>query len=104
MSSEEIWGPWKRHNGRACPIPDGTKCRVILETERGNFSEPIEGCASYSGLSWMWIYWGCTDPLDETLCIARIVRYQVLNSKEAEKLIQEIKNMPDQPNKQSNKA
>lgn len=70
------WGPSIRHDGKGCPLPDGTKCRAVFEGEPGEFSPEIEGVVGTAGrYSWDWSWWRKIAP--DGYFVARVTRYRV---------------------------
>lgn len=78
------WGPWIEHDGRGCPVPDGTVVEVMVEGNPGDFFGPVEFAATKEGLSWYWTWWMV---IVDGEWVARIVRYRLRRPNALRRLI-----------------
>jgi hypothetical protein len=53
VSGQDEWGPWIEHDGRGCPVPNGTIVQVFEQCAALGLIGPNVG-VSMSGNSWIW--------------------------------------------------
>ena len=74
MSDE--WGPWIEHDGRGCPLPDGTVAQAFFEENPGCVEGPFLGVVGSGGKqSWDWSLWQTVAP--DGYLISRVIRYRI---------------------------
>jgi hypothetical protein len=79
------WGAWIEHDGKGCPVPDGTWVAVVAEGMPGRIIGPFEGAAGPSGESWDWRNWLSRD--SDGGITARVLRYRVRRPSALRRLI-----------------
>jgi hypothetical protein len=75
QSMAEEWGPWIEHDGKGCPVENGTIVAVMAECLPGQIFGPIEGVSRHGGQSWDWRNWLKRD-VDGGL-FGRVLRYRI---------------------------
>ena len=96
MTTEPEWGPWIEHDGKGCPVPDGTLVNAVWDDEdesyfvqgENKWFETKQGgkCNGYGNSGW--IIEETNTPYD-----AMIIRYRIRKPR-AMKLLQSIAENP----------
>ncbi len=87
---QEVWGPWKLHDGSGCPVPRGTIVEVVFEDRFGYQNRAIGTVDGDSHSSWDWSFYPE---------LKKIVRYREKKPKALEMLreIAENLDLPARP-------